>query len=126
MNKILVLDDDPDISSVITIILIKQGYACDYITDFNLLEKRIMNYMPDLLILDVSLGGADGRAISQKLKKNIEMNHIQIILLSANVDALNENIPFKADAFITKPFESIELIKTVERVLAKRPGLKYK
>lgn len=123
MNRVLVLDDDPDIGSVVTLILKMHGYSCEYITNYKDLDNKIDTFLPDLLILDISLGGADGRYICKQLKEREDVKHLHIILFSANRDATKEYRNWKAEAFIPKPFDSKQLISTVETVVSKNPPL---
>ena len=118
MSKVLVLDDDEDIASVVCLSLEMEGYESKFITDFRQLETTLQGYHPDVLIMDIFLGDADGRQLCKKLKENETSTHIPVILFSANKDASQDFKTYNAEAFIAKPFEVKDLIGTVQRVIA--------
>lgn len=68
MNRILVIDDDPEIRTVVEILLTRNNYLVEAISKWEYLSYSIQYFEPDLILLDVSLGGADGRQICHKLK----------------------------------------------------------
>ena len=114
MSKILIVDDDIDILAVVKILLTMNHYAVHTISNWRNIPGEIEDFSPDLLLLDVSLGGADGRDICKQLKNSKETRHIPIVLFSANTNFKSDLRGCKADAFITKPFESSYLIKTIK------------
>lgn len=118
MSKILVVDDDPDIATVVKLILKRYGYDSEYVSDYRYVNEKIATYSPNLLIMDVSLGGADGRKICKQLKENKESCHIPVVLFSANKNVNKEYKNWKAEAFIPKPFDTQLLIDTVEKVIS--------
>ena len=111
MKKILVIDDDPDILYTVKHILISQGFeVCTHPTGLNVLEV-VMDYQPDLILLDILLPGKLGTEICKELKdSNCE---IPIVLFSAHSQSENFLDMFRADAFIAKPFEVKNLLNTV-------------
>ncbi len=118
MKKVLVLDDDHDIATVVTMLLDDSGYKSRCITNHKKLEETLLSYEPEVLILDISLGGVDGRDLCKKIKEGDYGDHIRVILFSANRDASKHYKDYKADAFIPKPFDTKQLIKTVEALSA--------
>lgn len=116
MSKILILDDDSDAGSLLKLILVLHGFLCEYITKVEDLNEKIFTFTPDILIIDIFLGNADGRKICKQLKENKETAHIPVILCSADRDASKDFKNYKAEAFIPKPFEHNEFIQAVEMV----------
>lgn len=117
MKRILVLDDDPDIASVVTLILEMHGFECQFITNYKELDIKVGDFNPEVLIIDISLGGADGRDLCKKLKENSSTSHIHVILFSANRDASKDYVSCKAEAFIPKPFDSKHLLDTIHKIV---------
>ena len=117
MNKILVLDDDPDIASVVSLILEMHGYICQFITDYRELNTKVEEFKPEILIIDISLGGADGRDLCKALKENPTTSQIHVILFSANRDASKDYTSCRAEAFIPKPFDSKHLLDTIQKIV---------
>lgn len=117
MNNILVVDDEIDILLAISIILSNGGYKVKTIPRWENMSACIKNYMPDLILMDVSLSGADGRDLCIKLKNSAETMHIPIVLVSAHYDLINNLGNAKPDAIIAKPFTANYLIETVGNCL---------
>ena len=117
MPKILVLDDDSDIASVVSMILNLNGFPSDFIVRHELLNEKLVSFSPDILILDIALGGADGRDLCKTLKTVKEFSHIHVILFSAHQDISKNFKDCDASGFVAKPFESKQLIDTINNIL---------
>ena len=117
MHKILVVDDDADILTLIKVTLTISDYIVEGIADWQKIDNSINNFKPDLIILDVALGTADGRDICRKLKADKETEHIPIILFSANVEIEKNTEGCNAQAFIAKPYNLSGLLGTIKSVI---------
>ena len=116
MKKILVVDDDADILDMMQLILKGEGYEVQ--TSLNgACFQQMYSELPDLIILDILLSGADGREICQQVKSREETRHIPVILFSAHFSARDITATIGADAFLPKPFHLVELINLVKRYL---------
>ena len=113
MNKILVVDDDLDILTLVQIMLSMNNFKVEGISRWEDINNRITDFKPDLVLLDVSLAGADGRDICKKLRQTKETQDIPVILFSANAHMGNYVEESLAQAFISKPFELSHLIETI-------------
>jgi DNA-binding response OmpR family regulator len=112
MKKVLVVDDDQNILHVVRHILMSYGFeVLTHATGINVLEV-ILDYEPDLILLDIRLPGKSGTEICKELKK-LHCN-IPIILFSAHTQQENFLDIFGADAFMRKPFDVKDLINTVK------------
>lgn len=110
MKKILVVDDDEDILHVVKFILTTEGYDVrTHSTSVNV-AKVVKYYKPDLILLDIHLPQKLGTHICRELK---EMYTVPIILFSAHSDHRKSFVESGADAFIIKPFDIKQLVKTV-------------
>lgn len=118
-KKILAVDDDSDILEVIKIILEDEGYTVSTLTDGNKVFEHINADQPDLILLDVMLGGMDGRDICRAIKSDSKLNQIPIIMISAshNMDSFLK-MPGSPNDFLAKPFDINHLIKTVNAQFA--------
>lgn len=112
-HKILVVDDDMDILTCLQILLTQKGYTVKGIFKWELINETIDIFSPDLIILDISIGGGDGRIICSELKAHASTKHIPVILFSANTNAEKTFTDCNANDFIAKPFEIDELINKV-------------
>jgi len=113
MKKILVLDDDTDILVLMQMTLKMHDFAVEAISRWQDIDDSISKFNPDLIILDVSLNGADGRDICKQIKLSAKTGHIPVILFSANSEMGNNIKELRADAFIAKPYELSHLLKTI-------------
>lgn len=114
MDKILLVDDDIDILSVVKILLTQNDFKVQAISDWKTINQSIATFHPDLILLDISLGGADGRDICRGLKDSKETRHIPVILFSAIYDLQNNLKECRAEAFLSKPFDTYRLIDTIK------------
>ena len=118
MGKILIVDDDHEILNSLGHLLTANGFIVETESRWQNINRRIDMFGPDLILLDVALGGEDGRNISRQIKSGLFTKNIRVILLSANHNA-NRNLPESlADGFIKKPFEPKELIEKIKGYLA--------
>lgn len=116
MQKIIVLDDNEDILEAVSFVLKQKSIDVVTLSDPTLLEQHIPLDQPALLLMDIFLGGYDGRVICRKLKDNRLYDHISIVLFSAQIctpESLEES---GADAMLNKPFSLQTLIGILERL----------
>ena len=113
MSRILVIDDDVDILSVMEILLSMKGFNVETIANGDNAVSKIENFAPDLVLLDVLISGFDGRAICKEIKSNDKTRHIPIIMFSAHPGAAATIKDYGADDFISKPFDVDYLLSRV-------------
>ena len=118
MKKVLVVDDDIDILTVVKILLSMNNYTVQAIPKWQDINNTIKSFSPDLILLDVALSGADGRDICRQLKLSNETQHIPVILFSAFYDLANNVRECMADGLVTKPFETSYLLETIRQNIA--------
>lgn len=117
-KKILVVDDEPDLLKVTLLRLKKTGYEVFGCADGQEALNLARQIIPDLIILDVYLPVINGDDVTKILKKDDELKHIPIILISATTKTLAERtMESGADAYLAKPFEPEELISLIKKVL---------
>jgi len=123
MKKIFIIDDDPDIVSILQMIFISNNYqvlTCEILTN---VASEISNYLPDLIILDVFLDKFDGRDIAKQIrnsKNGVAKTPILIMSGQANPEIVKQ---CGANDFISKPFNIDEMINKVKYLL--NPSPKY-
>ena len=117
-EKILVVDDDPEIQLAMQGPLEAAGYTvrlCDHGRD---VPAAVAEVKPDLLLLDVMLPGADGFSLAMSLSENEATARLPIIVVSGldTSEALFRTLPQVA-AFVTKPFDTVSLVEKVRKAL---------
>lgn len=118
-ERILVVDDEPDILSVLVYHLSREGYRVSTAVNGPRALTAAESDRPDLIILDLMLPGMDGYEVLRDLRRNDKTEHIPVILLTARREEEERVRGFEvgADDYITKPFSGRELILRVQAVL---------
>lgn len=114
--KVLVVDDEPAIVKLLTRMLEKEGFSVESkIESANVLEFIHLTN-PDLLILDVMMPGIDGYELCRRIRQE---HNVPIIFLSAKNETVDKILALTlgADDYLTKPFDSTELILRIKAVL---------
>jgi DNA-binding response OmpR family regulator len=117
MKKILVVDDEVAILTVVKLILSQYNFQVETVSEWEQLPQAIRSFTPDLIILDVTLPGGDGRDVCNQLKSAEDTSHIPIILFSADCNSIKSLRGCKPDAVIEKPFDSAELVNAIQKQL---------
>jgi len=117
MPKILIIDDDPDVRTVMNVLLKKQGY--DVETAFNREDalSKLVDSNPSVILLDVLLSGSDGREFCREIKANQQMKGVPVIMVSAHPGAAENIESYGADDFVSKPINSDALIDKIGRLV---------
>lgn len=113
-KKIFVIDDEPAILEVISLILVDAGYKVK-ISLGGRIEALAKKYLPDLILLTIWISGKDSRNICKNLKGNKLTGHIPIILISTDKDTEKIAKDIGADDFLSKPFEIDDLLFKVKK-----------
>ena len=125
--KILVVDDEPSIVTLVKFNLEKSGYDVETASNGKQAIDMSVENNYDLIVLDIMLPELDGFEVLKELRKN--QNDIPVILLTAKDEELDKvlGLELGADDYLTKPFSPRELIarvKAILRRLTKRENLK--
>ena len=122
MCRILVVDDDTDILSVMETLLTMKGFKVEVTAKGENTVSKINSFKPDLILLDVLISGYDGRTICKQLKSNKATQHIPVIMFSAHPGAATTIGDYGANDFIAKPFDVTHLLKKVNEQLGISPN----
>lgn len=119
MAKIMIVDDDPEISNLLQYTLESMGHVVRVCDNGRDVVDNLKEFLPDLMILDVMLPGIDGYSIATTLSQDPELSKIPIIVLSALEPSRSLFGKFnQVIAFMTKPFSTDELLETVNNALS--------
>ncbi len=118
-EKILIVDDDPDIRDVLKLTLSEENYEILEAGDGEEALRIIRLVQPDLILLDYQMPKLDGREVCRRIKKDLLLRHLPIIMVTGKGDISDkvDGIDAGADDYIVKPFEPKELMAHVRMVL---------
>lgn len=119
MTKVLIIDDDPDVRTVMNILMKKNGYEVETASNKDEVFERLQHFHPSVILLDVLLSGADGREICREIKLGEKTNHIPVVMFSAHPGAGENFENYGADDFIQKPIHAEMLLEKLERLINK-------
>ena len=116
---ILIADDNADTQDFVTCLLLDQGYTVEGVVDGVAALDAIGRRRPDLVLTDVMMPHLDGLELLRSLRANAQTRELPIILISARAgeDDRIEGLRAGADAYLSKPFSSRELLVQVETCL---------
>ena len=116
MTKILVIDDEPSITNLVSAYLKPEGYEVFTAADGNAGLKAARAFKPDLIILDLMLPGIDGIELLSRLRRESD---VYVIMLTARTDETDKIVGLSvgADDYVTKPFSPRELVARVKAAL---------
>lgn len=117
-DRILSVDDTKDNLILVEAILEYEGYDIDSVANGEAALKNVVEFPPDLIILDVMMPGINGYEVTRRIRNNPEINYIPILLLTAfDESSVVEGLDAGADDFIRKPFDTEELLARVRSLL---------
>jgi two-component system phosphate regulon response regulator PhoB len=118
-HRILVVDDEPDITGLVAYHLARAGYRVSTATNGRDALKSAREERPDVVVLDLMLPGVSGYEVLQELRKRKETSEVGIILLTARREEADriKGLSLGADDYLTKPFSPQELTLRVAAVL---------
>ncbi len=118
-GKVLIIEDNPESIDLLVYFLKPAGYEILTATDSREALTILARELPDIILLDVMLPEVDGFQICEQLKKNERTFHIPIIMITALKELRHKirGLEVGADDFITKPFDSVELLTRVKSLL---------
>lgn len=119
--RILVVDDDPNVSEVVGRYLQREGFEVETVADGRLAVDRALAAPPDLVVLDLMLPGIDGLEVCRRLRA---LAPVPVIMLTARGDESDRVIGLElgADDYVSKPFSPKELVARVRAVLRRAKG----
>ena len=115
-KKIMIVDDDENIASLLSLYLTKEFFECEIAHDGETALELNKTFKPDLILLDIMLPGMDGYAVCRELRKDYMT---PVIMLSAKTETFDKvlGLELGADDYISKPFDNKEMVARVKAVL---------
>ncbi len=121
-KRILIVDDDENLRSVLEALLEPKGYEIMQAADGDEGLQKIRKRQPDIIILDGMMPKKSGFQLAYELKNNPEYERIPIIMLTGVDRASGKTEQYwreksRADLYIAKPFDYVQLVETIEKIL---------
>ena len=122
-TKILVVDDDANICELLRLYLEKEGCQVILTQDGEAAVAAFKEHGPDLVLLDIMLPVLDGWQVCREIRKS---SRVPIIMLTAKGEVFDKvlGLELGADDYVTKPFDTKELLARVKAVLRRAEGAK--
>jgi DNA-binding response OmpR family regulator len=117
--RVLLADDSPTIQKVVELLLSSENFEIKAVGDGEEALGLIDSFSPDIVLVDVGLPKINGYQLCERIKRNPATSSIPVILLTGAFEPFDKNYAKSAlaDDFITKPFESAELINKVKTLI---------
>ncbi|GAB2849555.1 hypothetical protein GCM10022221_56260 [Actinocorallia aurea] len=123
LGRVLVVDDDEVIRQLIAVNLQLEGFDVATAVDGRDCLDKVREVAPDVITLDVMMPRLDGWITAVRLREDPGTAHIRVVMITARAQErdLDRGIEIGVDAYVTKPFDPAELIRTVRRLSAAVP-----
>jgi len=118
-KKVLIVDDETNIVISIQFLMEQAGYRVDVARTGEEALEKIAVFLPDLILLDVMLPGVSGYDICQRVRQTPAWQAMKIVMLTAKGRDVEraKGLALGANAYVTKPFSTKELLAEVQRQL---------
>lgn len=120
-RRILVVDDEPDVTELLKYKLEQEGYRCEVLNDPLSFVGRTREFEPDLMILDIMMPELSGLQLCRIARSDPALKDTPVIFLTARGEAEDrvKGLEIGAEDYIAKPFDTRELLLRVEKVLSR-------
>ena len=119
MTKVLIVEDEAGLVTLLKYNLEKHGYETAEVMDGKLVMQTVMAERPDLILMDWMLPNVSGVDLCREIRQNPEVRLTPIIMLTARADEADKvrGLSYGADDYMTKPFSVPELIARIQALL---------
>jgi DNA-binding response OmpR family regulator len=120
--KILVVDDDPDIRTLLRLVLMSSGFRVVLAEDGDQALRRVAEDLPDLVLCDILMPNLDGYETLAALRSNPASRSLPVLIISARGEAhaVKRALDAGANGYFVKPFETRDLVAEIRRLLSAR------
>jgi DNA-binding response OmpR family regulator len=120
-KRILIADDEPNIVVSLEFLMKRKGHDVRVVSDGEAVLAAVAEFAPDVILLDVMMPRLNGFEVCQRVRENPAWESIKIIMLTAkgrDVD-VTKGLALGADAYVTKPFSTRDLVEKIEAITGK-------
>jgi len=118
--KILIIEDEKELSDSIATYLKGENYLCEIATDFGKALEKTELHDYDCILLDISLPGGSGLGILKELKANNKLDGVLIISAKDSLDDKVSGLTLGADDYLPKPFHLSELSARIAAIIRRK------
>jgi len=124
LGRVLVVDDDEVIRQLIAVNLTLEGFDVATAVDGQDCLDKVVAIDPDVITLDVMMPRLDGWVTASQLRRNPDTSEIKVVLITARAqeDDKSRGRQIGVDAYLTKPFDPLEMIRVVRELAGHGPG----
>jgi DNA-binding response OmpR family regulator len=121
-SSILIADDDPNILRALSFLMQREGHDVRTATDGRETLAAVAEKLPDVLLLDLMMPHGNGYEVCQALRASPTYKDVRIVMLTARGGEADQSqgLSAGADAYVTKPFATGDVVDCVAAVLARR------
>jgi len=116
MAKVLLVEDDQTMVTLLNTLLEMEGLEVSTLESFDNIVSDILVQNPDVIIMDVNLEDIDGLQLLEVIRKENSLSHVKVIM-SSGMNFLEESLSRGADGFLLKPYMPDELIARINKLL---------
>ena len=119
VHKILIADDEPNIVLSLEFLMKREGYSVRIAVNGDDALAQVAEFMPDLVLLDVMLPRRNGFEVCQQIRASPQSPDVKVVMLTAKGrdTEMQKGLALGANAYITKPFATKELVARVRELL---------
>lgn len=119
-NKVLIVDDEPNIVISLEFLMRKEGFEVDIAADGEEALAKVASFAPDLVLLDVMMPKKSGFEVCEILRTDPALSALRIVMLTAKgrETEVAKGMALGADAYLTKPFSTKDLVARVRSLLS--------
>jgi len=125
-KKLLVADDSVTIQKVVGLTFAGEDVVIESVANGDLAIEKVKEFMPDIVLADVFMPGRNGYEVCAAIKEDPELSKIPVILLVGTFEPFDEveASRVKCDGFLTKPFDTSELLQIVRSLVGDEPTMR--
>ena len=122
--KVLVIDDEPEITDIVETFLTESGYTVEVENSARNALEKARQFIPDVILLDIMMPDVDGYNVCQEIKNDPKLAAVPVIFLTGKDrnDDMGRSFKVGGDMFIKKPFSCERLLEIVNIVIMSSSG----
>jgi len=121
-SRILIVDDEPNIVLSLEYLMKREGFEVAVAADGEVALRAMAERRPDLVILDIMMPRLNGFEVCQRIRAEPAWRGVRVLMLTAKgrETELKKGLEVGADAYVTKPFSTKDLVAEIRRLLEAR------